>query len=150
MRLDSPHFTRGESLPKRFTAAGENLSPSLTFHEPPAGAGSFALLCEDPDAPGKTWTHWILFNLPASAAALPEGLARRQYPLPGVSQGLNDFGGLGYAGPLPPPGQKHRYIFRLYAVSGVLKLAPGIEKTALLRALDGKTLGQAELTVHYP
>ncbi|HSD32679.1 MAG TPA: YbhB/YbcL family Raf kinase inhibitor-like protein, partial [Gemmatimonadales bacterium] len=99
---------------------------------------AFALIMDDPDAPGGTWVHWVLFNLPATATALPESEAS------GV-QGKTNSGQAGYGGPCPPPGKPHRYFFKLYALDGPLSLRRGATKADVERAMQGHILGTAEL-----
>lgn len=114
--LQSSAFESGGRIPDRHTCAGENLSPPLEWSGVPPGTRSFVLLCDDPDAPGGTWQHWALFDLPADAMALPEGHARENPP-GGPRQGVNDFRRSGYDGPCPPPGHGvHHYRFRLLAL----------------------------------
>ncbi|MGB9619287.1 MAG: YbhB/YbcL family Raf kinase inhibitor-like protein, partial [Armatimonadota bacterium] len=109
---------------------------------------TLALICDDPDAPHRTWVHWVLFNLPARVTRLPENVP----PLPklpsGALQGRNDFGKIGYGGPAPPSGT-HRYFFKVYAVDTVLSLEPGATKDRLLKAMDGHILAQGELVGRY-
>ena len=144
-RIESAAFKQGAFIPPRFSCSGENVSPPLRWTNPPAGARSFALIVEDPDAPGGVWTHWVVFNLPAQSRALDEN-APKQDKLPnGGLQGLSSFGSVGYGGPCPPPGNAHRYFFRLYALDNVLRLQPRARREDLLSALKGHTLGEAQL-----
>jgi len=99
---------------------------------------------DDPDAPAGTWVHWVLWNLPAGANSLPEGVAKREQLDDGSRQGRNDFGKIGYGGPCPPPGKPHRYFFRVYALDTKLNLAPGASRQELDAAMTGHVLGQAE------
>src|SRR3954447_25682558 len=108
-RIFSSAFAEGGTIPRLHTCAGADVSPSLEWSDVPAGTLSFALVVDDPDAPAKTWTHWVLFDIPASARTLAQGTRI------GVS-GRNDFGRTGYGGPCPPAGPPHRYYFRLYAL----------------------------------
>jgi Raf kinase inhibitor-like YbhB/YbcL family protein len=144
-RIESAAFKQGAFIPPRFSCSGENVSPPLKWMDPPAGARSFALIVDDPDAPGGIWTHWVVFNLPAQTRALDEN-APKQDKLPnGALQGLNSFESVGYGGPCPPPGKAHRYFFRLYALNTVLRLQPRAPGEDILSALKGHTLGQAQL-----
>ena len=144
MKLESPAFAEGAPIPKKHSCEGADVSPPLTISGVPAAAHSLALLCEDPDAPGGMWVHWVLFNLPPKTASLPEGLAKTQF-VAGAVQGLNDFGRLGYGGPCPPPGKPHRYFFKLYALSAALALEPGAERAAVLAAMKGRALAESAL-----
>ncbi|MGD0547258.1 MAG: YbhB/YbcL family Raf kinase inhibitor-like protein, partial [Terracidiphilus sp.] len=95
MNLTSTSF-QGERIPARFTCNGAGLSPQLAWSAPPVGTASLALIVTDPDAPGGSFVHWVLYDLPAGTLALAEGLPQ----LPeGARQGRNDFGDLGYGGP---------------------------------------------------
>src|SRR5437667_246924 len=114
LELTSTAFQEGQSVPPEYTADGRNLSPPLTWHDPPAGTKSFALICEDPDAPRGTFTHWVVFNIPAEARELPEGVQRSEGLANGTRQGRTDFGKVGYFGPKPPEGKPHRYFFKLF------------------------------------
>jgi len=144
-RMESAAFTQGTLIPPRFSCSGENISPPLKWTNPPAGVRSFALIVDDPDAPGGIWTHWVVFNLPAQTRALDEN-APKQDKLPnGGLQGTNSFESVGYGGPCPPPGKAHRYFFRLYALDTVLTLQPRAPREDVVSALKGHTLGETQL-----
>ena len=114
MKLVSSAFADGAAIPRRFTCDGENISPPLQWSEAPAGTQSFALLCDDPDAPGGTWHHWAAYDLPSTLTELAGGAAQN----PGIRQAVNDFRKSGYGGPCPPHGHgPHHYHFRLLALS---------------------------------
>ena len=147
--LKSSAFKAGETIPRKHTCDGQDLSPPLAWTEPPPGTRSFALVCDDPDAPAGTWVHWVLYGVPSSASSLPEGVRPAPVLDDGSRQGTNDFRRTGYGGPRPPRGAPHRYSFRLYALDVVLALAPGATKAALMKAVEGHTLGQAELMGRY-
>src|SRR5262245_21491849 len=104
-------FSEGSAIPKKYTCDAADISPPLTWANPPAGTQSFALIADDPDAPVGTWTHWILWNVPAESTALPEGVPKDETLSDGTRQGKNDFKRIGYGGPCPPPGKPHRYFF---------------------------------------
>jgi Raf kinase inhibitor-like YbhB/YbcL family protein len=140
--LTSPSFAQGESIPQQFTCQGDNVSPELAWTEPPAGTRSLALLVEDPDAPLGTWVHWVVYNLPADARGLPQGVSTADLPT-GTLLGKTSFGRPGYGGPCPPSGQ-HHYYFRLYALDSQLD-GQELDKPALLKAMEGHILAQAEL-----
>lgn len=114
-------FRPNGEIPARFTCEGSDLSPALSWTDPPAGTRSFALVMSDPDAPSGTFVHWVIYNLPASSRSLPEGVARGSEAA-GGQQGINGFGKTGYNGPCPPPGKPHRYFFRLWALDSTLSL----------------------------
>lgn len=142
-QLYSPAFAPGAAMPKDYTRDGANVSPPLTWRNPPVGTRALALICSDPDAPGGTWIHWVLFNLPVSWTELPERFPRlREFS--GARQGVNSYRTWGYDGPAPPKGREHRYLFRLYALSRPLNLAPGIPAAQLEQALSPVLLAQAE------
>ena len=138
--LRSPAFGHEASIPARHTCDGEDLSPELRWSDPPAGTQSFVLVVDDPDAPRGTWVHWLLWNLPADAVELGEGMPPRPELPSGTRQGLNDGGDLGYAGPCPPAGKPHRYFFRLYALDTALNLPPGVNRSDLDTAMAGHIL----------
>jgi len=145
--LQTSAFADGGPLPSRFTCEGANVAPALSWRGAPDSAQSFALIMDDPDAPRGVWTHWTLFNLPATVHDLAEGW---QAGAPGVS-GQNDFGKVGYGGPCPPRGNgPHRYFFRLYALAvPSLPLRAGATRAELERALAGHVIGQAQLMGRY-
>jgi len=143
--LTSTAFRHGGLIPKQHTGDGRNVSPPLKWSAPPADTRSLALLCEDPDAPRGTFTHWVLFNIPATSFGLKEGLAQ-QATLPDAARhGTNDFGKVGYGGPAPPPGKPHHYHFKLFALDESLDLDAGASKQQLLEAIKGHILGETQL-----
>jgi Raf kinase inhibitor-like YbhB/YbcL family protein len=148
MRIESSAFSEGGLIPRRHTCDGKDVSPLLSWSGAPVGTKSFALICDDPDAPGKTWVHWVVFNIPPAARQLPEGIAPGETIPDGGTQGKNDFRKLAYGGPCPPGGT-HRYQFKLYALDLELELAAGAAKAELEGAIEGHVLGQATLTGKY-
>lgn len=122
--LRCPAFGDGGSIPVKFTADGEDVSPPLVWFNPPEGTVSLALSCDDPEAEGGTLVHWVIYNIPVEVPGLPEGVARVESLANGMRQGLNGFGTFGYRGPAPPRGQMHHYVFRLYAYDRMLELPP--------------------------
>jgi Raf kinase inhibitor-like YbhB/YbcL family protein len=149
LELTSTAFENGQQIPIRYTGDGEDVSPPLAWSGAPQGTQSFAIICDDPDAPQGTWTHWVAFNLSPSLHMLPEGVPTHVTLPDGASQGTNDFGRSGYGGPAPPPGKPHRYFFRLYAVDEILPIRAGASKSQLLSALKGHTLAEAKLMGMY-
>jgi Raf kinase inhibitor-like YbhB/YbcL family protein len=147
--LTSAALREGQPIPRQYSGEGANVSPPLKWSEPPAQTKGFALLCEDPDAPRGTFTHWILFNLPAEVRELSEDQPQGNRLANGAAQGTNDFGKVGYGGPKPPPGKPHRYHFRLYALDQPLPLEPGTKRNEFLTALQGHVLGEVQLTGTY-
>jgi len=142
--LSSQSFPSGANIPKKFTCDGADVSPELSWSEAPAGTVSFALIADDPDAPVGTWTHWVLFDLPAETRNLAEGVPKTEELPNGARQGRNDFPKIGYNGPCPPPGKPHRYFFKLYALETTLTLKAGASKRELETAMRGHILGQAD------
>ena len=149
LQISSAAFSAGETIPKKFTCDGPDVSPKLSWSEPPAKTQSFALIADDPDAPVGTWIHWVLFDLPADTKELAEGVAKLEQLPNGARQGRNDFGKIGYGGPCPPPGNPHRYFFKLYALDAKLNLKAGSTKADVERAMKGHILAQAELIGRY-
>lgn len=149
VRLTSPAFNDGESIPARFTCDAENVSPPLEWKGVPKAAKSLALICDDPDAPVGTWVHWVFYDLSPKFLELPEGISPGEVTPQGAKQGINDFRRSGYGGPCPPPGAPHRYFFKLYALDIEPGLPAGATKADLLRALEGHVLEEAQLVGLY-
>ena len=149
MEIRSSAFGSGERIPVKYTCDGADFSPSLEWTAGPAGTKSFALICDDPDAPMGTWVHWVIYDIPAAATMLAEGITREKDLPGGGTQGINDFRRTGYGGPCPPGGRTHRYFFKLYALDAALGLKPGITKDQLLKAMKGRVLAEAQLMGTY-
>jgi len=149
MTLTSEAFTQGQPIPPKYTGDGRDISVPLKWADTPPDTQSFALICEDPDAPRGTWTHWVLYNLPAQARELPEGVPAEKTLSDGAMQGKNDFGNVGYGGPAPPRGHPHRYFFKLYALDRKLDLRPGTTLSELLSAMAGHVLAESHLVGSY-
>ncbi len=147
--VKTPAFEAGKPVPKRHTGEGEDVSPKLEWSEAPKGTKSIAVICDDPDAPVGTWTHWVLFNLPPDMRSLAEGQAKDKEFKNGARHGLNDWKQPGYRGPMPPPGKAHRYFFRVYALDAVLGLAAGATRKDVLAAMEGHILAQGEVMGTY-
>ena len=143
--LTSSAFKEGERIPDRHTCEGEDLSPPLHWGVPPAATKSFVMIADDPDAPGGTWVHWVIYNLSLDLRGLPEGIPAKDHWLDGALQGLTDFKRVGYGGPCPPQGKPHRYYFKLYALDAVLNLKPRATKGQVLEACKGHVLAEASL-----
>ena len=131
----SAAFAMGGAIPDRY-ACGP-CSPPLSWSEAPAGTQSIAVLCDDPDAPAGDWVHWV--------RSLPEHVARDAALPGGAIQGVNDYDRNGYDGPCPPPGQTHRYHFKVFALDARLDLASTARKADLVRAMRGHVLAQGEV-----
>jgi hypothetical protein len=146
--VTSSAFVEGGMIPKKHTCDGEDISPDLKWTGAPSETKSFALICDDPDAPVGTWVHWVVFNLPAETGALPAGLPAEATLTNGARHGKNDFRRLGYGGPCPPGGT-HRYFFKLYALDTMLDLASGCTKAQLEAAMKGHILSEGRLMGRY-
>jgi Raf kinase inhibitor-like YbhB/YbcL family protein len=138
-------FSNGGVIPPKFTCDGPDVSPALSWNDPPPSTKAFALIMDDPDAPAGTWVHWVLYDLLDSVRELPEGVAKTKDLEIGARQGANDFRRIGYSGPCPPRGAIHRYSFRLYALDRPTQLPAGASKGDLERAMKGHILAQSEL-----
>jgi len=152
MHLSSPAFDHGAVIPARHTCEGEDLSPPLRIEGVPRNAQTLVLIVEDPDAPGGTFVHWLLWNLSTETTDLPEGIPADEMVegLAPAVQGRNDFGSIGYRGPCPPPGDPtHTYHFRLIALDSLIHLNPGSDRAQLEAAIAGKVLAETELTGTY-
>lgn len=148
IKLESPAFAEAGMIPSRYTGDGEDVSPFLKWSGAPAGTKSFALIVEDPDAPGGLWVHWVVCDIPSDAKELPEN-ASSAHKLPkGASEGMNDFHKTKYGGPCPPSGT-HRYYFRLYALDALLGLKPGATRKQVMDAMKGHVLAEGELMGKY-
>ncbi len=138
MKLTSPAFRHNETIPSKYTCDGENINPPLEISGVPKDAKSLVLIVDDPDAPSKTWTHWIVYNISPETKEIIENST------PGGTQGMNDFGKSEWGGPCPPSGT-HRYFFKLYALNKTLDLPNNITKEQLEKAIEGAILDTAEL-----
>ncbi len=141
--LTSTAFANGDPIPMKYTCDDQDISPPLQWKDPPEGTRSFALICDDPDAPVGTWVHWVLYNLPGSTLSLPEAVPSDANLPDGGRHGQNSWGRSDYGGPCPPGGT-HRYFFKLYALDTELELDSGASKEELLRVMEGHVLAEAE------
>lgn len=137
LELKSDDFKSGAYIPFKCAYDSSNIHPSLYWSDVPEGTESFAIICDDPDSPGKIWVHWVIFNIPKDAKNISESA--------GAIEGINDFGKTGYAGPCPPPGKPHRYYFKLYALDTMLNLKKGAAKEDVLSAMEGHVLAETEI-----
>lgn len=138
LHISSSAFNNSENIPERYTCEGKNLNPPLSIKGIPLEAACLAVIMDDPDAPGGTWVHWLLWNIPVTHQ-IAEHLSI------GVS-GMNDFLQQNYMGPCPPPGARHRYFIKVYALDQLLDLKPGSRKSELEKAMAGHILAFGELT----
>ncbi len=144
-KLESRAFVNGGTIPRRHACDGEGLSPPLTWAEPPVGTKSFALICDDPDAPIMTWVHWVIYGIPAERLELTEGIQTRETLEGGIKQALNSWKKPGYGGPCPPGKKTHRYFFKLYALDFMPEPRPSEGKKGLEKAMTGHILAETEL-----
>jgi Raf kinase inhibitor-like YbhB/YbcL family protein len=149
IRLTSTAFQDGDRIPYVYTSEGDDVSPPLQWTGAPVETRSYALVCEDPDAPRGTWIHWVLYNISGDAIELTRAVPTLPELPSGARHGRNTAGDMAYAGPCPPPGNPHRYFFRLYALDLSLNLPPGATKEELERAMDQHILAQGTLMGTY-
>jgi Raf kinase inhibitor-like YbhB/YbcL family protein len=142
LAISSPAFHAGGTIPADYACSGRDVSPALHWSHAPRGTRSFALRLDDPDAPGGTFTHWTVWNIPAQAHGIATGYRSK-------FQGRNSFGRIGYSGPCPPAGSTHRYVFRLYALNGTLTLPRGESPDRFASALRGHVLSTGTLIGRY-
>ncbi len=148
MKLTSTAFEDGEPIPKKHTGEGEDVSPPLAWRKAPDGAGSFALVCHDPDAPliqPRTYgfVHWVIYNIPGSVHELAEGVQA-------YTAGVNNFGNAGYGGPMPPEGHgTHHYFFWLLAIRAVRQYEAGLSMWELLEQIEPDVIGMNRLMGTY-
>ncbi|MBX9831004.1 YbhB/YbcL family Raf kinase inhibitor-like protein [Candidatus Babeliales bacterium] len=149
LTVTSSAFKAGEPIPQQYSCDGANRSPQLSWDNVPQETQSFVLFCDDPDAPGKTWVHWVAYNIPANSTGLSENIEQGKEEFDnGMRQGKSDFGKIGYGGPCPPSGV-HRYFFKVYALSKKLDLAPGATKKVVEVAMQGLVIGAGQLMGTY-
>ena len=152
LMIESPAFSDQGEIPPRYTCEGEDIAPPLRWRGVPEGARTLVLIVDDPDAPDPkapkmTWVHWVLFNIPADADGLPEGVTSKNLP-EGAEEGLNDWKQSGYRGPCPPIG-RHRYFHKLYALNTRLVGLGHPTKAEVEAAMAAHLLAQAELVGTY-
>ncbi|MBC8876189.1 MAG: YbhB/YbcL family Raf kinase inhibitor-like protein [Planctomycetes bacterium] len=156
MTIRSTAFAEGDVIPQRHTGDGQDVSPPLAWEGVPDEARELALVCDDPDAPtAEPWVHWVIYKIAPTVRALPQGVpadAQLDAPIEAL-QGRNSWPTgctIGYRGPAPPPRHGvHHYHFKLYALDCELDLNSGIDKNALLAAMDSHVLAQGELVGTY-
>ncbi len=141
-------FDNNSLIPRRYTCDGLDISPPLKWRNIPSGTKSIAVILFDPDAPSRCFIHWIIFNIPANLNGLPEDIPKTGEVKYGI-QGINDFHRIGYGGPCPPPGERHRYIFVVIALDTTLNLDPGAPISDFLNAIKGHVLAYGVLVGLY-
>ena len=148
INLTSSSFKNGELIPSKYTCDGKNISPSLSWDKPSDEIKRFAIVVEDPDSPGGTFVHWIVYNIPSNIKNLPEDITPIKNIPDEVLLGTNSYGHIGYSGPCPPSGT-HRYIFKIYGLSNAVHLEAGAEKGELMRAMQKYIITEGELMGKY-
>ncbi|MGA9995309.1 MAG: YbhB/YbcL family Raf kinase inhibitor-like protein [Pyrinomonadaceae bacterium] len=148
IKVTSAAFQEGGAIPKQYTCDGANVSPALAWTGVPEKAVTLALIVDDPDAPAKTWVHWVVFNLSATAKGLPENVPAQENVAGGGRQGTSDFKKVGYGGPCPPSGT-HRYFFKLYALDTSVADESKTTKEQLLKEMEGHVLAEGQLMGTY-
>ena len=146
--IDESAVADGQAIDPRFTCNGQGLRPGLAWQGVPEGAQELALALEDPDAPGGTFTHWLVYGIDPAVTELAGG-AWTGYGPAAPLEGENDFGDRGYGGPCPPRGEEHDYVFRLLALHAPSGLAAGADRAAFDDAVTPKVLAEARLTATY-
>jgi Raf kinase inhibitor-like YbhB/YbcL family protein len=144
LNFSSPAFQDQEIIPLKYTCKDKNLSPGFKWSTPPIGTKSFAITCQDPDAPHGTFIHWIIYNIPTDLSGIAEGIEKKEVLTDGSRQGTNSFNRIGYDGPCPPPRQTHHYIFTLYALDSNILLPPGSTFQEFEKAAKGHVLQMSE------
>ena len=143
LKVTSSAFAEGGKIPKQYTCDDSNVSPPLRIENVPASAKSLVLIVDDPDAPGRTWTHWLVWNIDPRTTEIQE----KSVP-PNAIQGTSDFGSANYGGPCPPSGT-HRYYFKVYALDATLTLPSSTKKAALEKAMAGHIVAEGSLMGTY-
>lgn len=124
---------------------GQNLSPQLSFGNAPDSTQSFALIMFDPDAPGGSFVHWVIFNIPGNTPQLAQGIPLQSELDNGTRQGANGTEAIGYFGPCPPPKETHKYVFKVFALDSVLSLQAGADSKQLTKAMKGHIIGRGKI-----
>ena len=145
LTLTSPAIAPGAKIADDYSCTGADRSPALTWSNTPQSTKTFALVVQDPDAPGGTFIHWVAYNIPAGETSLPPGVPQTAEIAGGGKNGMNGFGHIGYNGPCPPPGKVHHYHFRLFALDSPLALEDKADAAALESAMKDHVVGTAEL-----
>jgi hypothetical protein len=137
LAMTSSAFDPAANIPPEHSCDGQDISPPLAWLEPPAGTQSLVLIVDDPEAPAGTWTHWVLFDIPATVRSLPQAVPSSSTVEGAGTNGSNSWDRLGYGGPCPPRGPTHRYYFTLYTLDTTLGLDAGAGKAAVEQAMAG-------------
>jgi Raf kinase inhibitor-like YbhB/YbcL family protein len=145
MKLMSSPIAPGAPIANDYACTGADRSPTLSWSNAPQNTKTFALVVEDPDAPGGTFIHWVAYNIPAQVTSLPEGVPRSTEIPGGGTNGINGFDHVGYNGPCPPPGKLHHYHFRVFALDSTIAPGDKAYADAVQSAMKGHVLATAEL-----
>ena len=145
IEVTSTAFEDGQPIPDKYTSHGDDVSPPLQWSGASQQTKSLVLICEDPDAPSGTFTHWLVYNLPPTTTSLDENVPKGQSMVYGFLQGKNGFGNVGYNGPNPPAGKVHHYFYKVYALDIILLLSAGGDRSDLVSAMNGHIIGEGEL-----
>jgi Raf kinase inhibitor-like YbhB/YbcL family protein len=148
MRVKSSVINEKGFINVKYTCDGLDISPPVEWSQAPEGTKTFALICDDPDAPMGTWVHWVVYNIPGTITKLAENVPRVEVLENGTKQGKNDFKRTGYGGPCPPGGA-HRYYFKVYALDEALEVDTGISKKELVACMEGHILAEGHLIGKY-
>ncbi len=143
LQVRSPAFSDGSTIPAKYTCDGQNVAPPLEWSGAPNESRTVAVICDDPDAPSGSFTHWVLYDIPASAHSLSERTAAGK-------SGVNSFGEAGFGGPCPPRSDRpHHYRFHVYALDVESLGPPGLSKEDAVKAMSGHVLAEGELVGTY-
>ena len=143
LHVSSSAFSEGQPIPEKYSCDGRNLSPPLKWNGAPEKTKSLAIIADDPDAPSGTFTHWVLYDLPAKTSELKEGSSGAG------KEGVNSFKKTGYGGPCPPPNGAHRYVFHVYALDIDSLGKAGLSKQDVSAAMKGHVLAEGQLIGKY-
>jgi hypothetical protein len=146
IQVTSTAFEDSQPIPDKYSGQGDNVSPPLQWSDVPQQTKSLALVCQDPDSPSGTFTHWLVYNLPPTTTSLDENIPKGQSMVYGFLQGKNDFGNVGYSGPAPPAGKVHHYVFKVYALDIILLVPAGGDRSDVIGAINGHVIGEGDLT----
>ncbi len=149
IKVESPAFSYGDFIPIKYTCDSLDISPPIRWSNVPENTRSFVIIMDDPDAPIGTFTHWVVYDIPADKTSLPEDFPKEKQ-VGEIKQGVNDFRRIGYGGPCPPPGKPHRYFFKVYALDiDSLGLPPGATRKQVEERINGHIIAKGELMGRY-
>lgn len=149
-RIETNAFQPGGNIPANHSKDGGNKSPLIRWVDAPAEAQAFALVVEDPDVTGEPFCHWLVYDIPKDLTQLDPTMLHAGTVENGIHQGMNDFDEMGWGGPQPPQGEKHQYVFRLFALKKPLNAGEGLRRKDLLAKIeDAGVIDRAEITGFY-